>query len=76
MIDVFEDFPIVDGWYWCQVGIVNDGKPDMAKVHIDEFNRLTAQFCGSEREFTEEELDGAVWVGPLKSPDELEDASC
>jgi hypothetical protein len=66
-------FPDCDGWYWCQVGVVNDGLPDLAKVHIDEFDRLTAQFCGCEREFTEDELLDALWLGPVPMPGALID---
>ena len=65
---ISNETPTCIGWYWCQVNVVNNGLPDMAKVHIDEFDRMTAQFCGAEREFAAEELDGAMWAGPLETP--------
>jgi hypothetical protein len=45
----------------------------MAKVNIDEFSRVTAQFCGCERIFTDEELADAVWLGPFPIPRTLLD---
>jgi hypothetical protein len=63
-----ESMPEKDGYYWVQTHLVNGGLPDVVKVHVDEFDRLTAQACGCERVFTEDDLLGCTWAGPIAVP--------